>query len=429
MTWSAARVATTGDGSAIMDAQRRCGMGRTVFKGGRVFDGSAHLASVDIAVEGDRIVDVGPGLDGDTAVELDGQAVLPGLFDCHVHVMVSPARLDTNRELETPFSYWFYAAIANLKRTLDVGITTVRDAGSADLGVKEAVSSGLVAGPRLHISTAILSQTGGHNDGWLPSGHDLSPLTWPGMPSGLVDGPDEMRRAVRAIIRAGADQIKVCTSGGVLSPRDDPRHGHFRDAELDVLVEEATAAGIPVMAHAQGAPGIKAAVRAGIRSIEHGIFLDDEAIEMMLAKGTWLVPTLVAPQGVLDAAAAGAAIPPASLKKAIELIDVHREAVKRAIAAGVKIAMGTDSGVAPHGKNLRELALMVECGMTPFQAMLATTTSAAGLLRVQDDLGSIDTGKRADLVIVDGDPFDYGDLAERITAVYQDGRLVAGAAA
>jgi imidazolonepropionase-like amidohydrolase len=283
-------------------------------------------------------------------------------------------------------------------------------------------------GPRLHIATAILSQTGGHADGWLPSGYDFTPISWPGMPSGLVDGPDEMRRKVREIVRAGADQIKVCTSGGVLSPRDDPRHGHFRDEELAILVEEATAAGIPVMAHAQGAPGIKAAVRAGIRSVDHGIYLDDEAIEMMLERGTWLVPTLLAPQGVLDAAAGGAAIPAASLRKASEVIDIHRAAVRRAIEAGVKVAMGTDSGVTPHGQNLRELALMVDCGMSPVEAMLATTISAAALLGVEDTQGSVEPGKRADLVVVDGDPFDYADLAARVMAVYQDGRLVSGAA-
>ena len=403
-------------------------MARTIFRGGRVFDGSATLATADVAVEDGRIVDVGPGLDGDEAVDLGGRAVLPGMFDCHTHVMVTPDRLDTNRELETPFSYWFYVAIENLRRTLALGITTVRDAGFTDLGVKTAVADGLIAGPRLHIAIAILSQTGGHADGWLPSGYDMTGAGWPGMPSGIVDGPEEMRRKVREVIRAGADQIKVCTSGGVLSPRDDPRHGHFRDDELAVLVEEATAAGIPVMAHAQGAPGIKAAVRAGIRSIEHGIYLDDEAIEMMLERGTWLVPTLVAPQGVLDAVAAGAAIPAASVRKAREVIDIHRAAVRKAIEAGVKVAMGTDSGVTAHGQNLRELALMVDCGMTPLQAMLATTISAAALLGVEDVQGSIDPGKRADLVIVDGDPFDYGDLAARVTAVYQDGRLVSGAA-
>ena len=303
----------------------------------------------------------------------------------------------------------------------------MRDAGFADLGVKTAVADGRIAGPRLHISTTVLSQSGGHSDGWLPSGYDISPLSWPGMPPGVVDGPDEMRRRAREVIRAGADQIKVCTSGGVLSPRDDPRHGHFRDAELAVLVEEANAAGIYVMAHAQGAPGIKAAVRAGIRSIEHGIFLDEEAIAMMLERGTWLVPTLLAPQGVLDAEAAGAAIPAASLRKAHEVIDIHRAAVRRAIAADVKIAMGTDSGVTPHGHNLRELALLVENGMTPLGAMLAATCSAAELIGVEDELGSIELGKRADLVVVDGDPFDYADLGDRVRAVYQDGRLVSGA--
>jgi imidazolonepropionase-like amidohydrolase len=403
-------------------------MARTVFTGGRIFDGSATLATADVAVEDGRIVDVGPGLDGDEAIDLAGRALLPGMFDCHTHVMVSPDRLDTNRELETPFSYWFYVAIGNLRRTLDLGITTVRDAGMADLGVKTAVVDGLIAGPRLHIATAILSQSGGHADGWLPSGYDMTPISWPGMPSGIVDGPDEMRRRVREIIRAGADQIKVCTSGGVLSPRDDPRHGHFRDEELAILVEEATAAGLPVMAHAQGAPGIKAAVRAGIRSIDHGIYLDDEAIELMLERGTWLVPTLLAPQGVLDAVAAGAAIPAASVRKANEVIDIHRSAVRRAIEAGVKVAMGTDSGVTKHGQNLRELALMVECGMTPLKALLATTISAAGLLGVGDTQGSIEAGKRADLVVVEGDPFDYADLAARVTAVFQDGRLVSGAA-
>jgi len=400
-------------------------MTRTVFRGGRVFDGTATLASADVVVEDGRIVDVGPGLDGDEAVELAGRAVLPGLLDCHTHVVID--RIDFMRELETPFSYWFYVAIENLRKTLAIGITTVRDAAGADLGIKMAVEEGLIAGPRLRIAITALSQTGGHGDGWMPSGYDITSPTYPGMPSGIVDGPDEMRRRVREIVRAGADHIKVCTSGGVLSPRDDPRHGHFRDDELAVLVEEANAAGIFVMAHAQGAPGIKAAVRAGIRSIEHGIFLDDEAIAMMLERGTWLVPTLLAPQGVLDAEAAGAAIPAASVRKAHEVIDIHRAAVRRAIAAGVKIAMGTDSGVTPHGHNLRELALLVENGMTPLGAMLATTRSAAELIGVEDELGSIEPGKRADLVVVAGDPFDYADLGDRVRAVYQDGRLVSGA--
>jgi imidazolonepropionase-like amidohydrolase len=211
----------------------------------------------------------------------------------------------------------------------------------------------------------------------------------------------------------------------VLSPRDKPTHAHFRLEELEVLVEEATAAGIFVMAHAQATPGIKNAVRAGIRSIDHGIYLDDEAIELMLDRGTWLVPTLVAPRGVIDAADAGASIPAASVAKAREVADVHRASFAKAVAAGVKVAMGTDSGVTPHGKNLRELALMVEGGMTPMQAIVATTRSAAELMGLSDELGTLEPGKRADLVVVDGDALDVSDLDERISAVYQDGVKVA----
>ena len=219
----------------------------------------------------------------------------------------------------------------------------------------------------------------------------------------------------------GADVIKVATSGGVLSPRDKPTHAHFRLEELEVLVEEATAAGICVMAHAQATPGIKNAIRAGIRSIDHGIYLDDEAIEMMLERGTWLVPTLVAPRGVIDAAEAGAAIPAASVAKAREVVEIHRASFAKAVAAGVKVAMGTDSGVTPHGENLRELALMVEGGMTPMQAIVATTRSAAELMGLEEELGTLEPGKRADLVVVDGDPLDVATLDQRIGAVYKDG--------
>jgi imidazolonepropionase-like amidohydrolase len=235
-----------------------------------------------------------------------------------------------------------------------------------------------------------------------------------------------MRKKVRELIRNGADVIKVATTGGVLSPRDDPRHAHFSEDELQMLVREASAAGRWVMAHAQGAEGIKRAIRAGIRSIEHGIYLDDEAISLMIERGTYLVPTLVAPTGVLTAYEAGASIPEASVGKATEVIEVHRDSFRRAVQAGVKVAMGTDSGVTPHGDNLRELELMVAGGMSPAQALTATSASAAELLGIDDELGSLEPGKRADIVVVNADPFDVKALPERIEAVYKDGELAAG---
>jgi imidazolonepropionase-like amidohydrolase len=384
---------------------------RTVLAGGRVFDGTgAPVRDADVVVDDGRIVDVGPGLDGDELVDLAGRHLLPGLFDCHTHVTLSDINL--LRHLQTPFSYRFYETSRNLAATLAAGITTVRDAAGADAGIKRAVADGLVPGPRLQISLTLLSQTGGHGDGWFPSGQQLRfwPV-YPGMPDGLVDGPEELRRKVRELVRAGADVIKVATSGGVLSPTDDPAHAHFREDELAALVAEASAAG-----------------RAGIRSIEHGVYLDDEAIELMLERGTFLVPTLVAPRGVLAAAEAGVPMPDAARRKAVEVTEAHADSFRRAVAAGVKVAMGTDSGVTPHGRNLAELELMAKGGMEPAAVLRATTAAAAELLGLEAELGTVEPGKRADLVVVDGDPFELATLPDRVVAVYQDGRLVSGRA-
>ncbi len=396
-------------------------MTRTLFTGGVVYDGTSSLpAEGDVVVEDGRIVDVGPGLDGDVSVDCSGGYLSPGFMDCHVHVTLdNPSRM---RIVETPFSLQFFSAAANLKKTLDIGITSVRDAGGADLGIKEAVDRGMIPGPRMQISLIMLSQTGGHGDDWAICGGDVPFfLPHPGRPSGVVDGPEEVRRRVREIIRAGADVIKVATTGGVLSPRDDPRHAHFRDAEIAVMTEEATAAGIHVMAHAQGAGGIKAALRNGVRSIEHGIFLDDEAIEMMLHAGAWLVPTLHAPRAVIAAADAGLPIPESSVAKARSTTEAHVDSVRRAHEAGVRIAMGTDCGVGAHGTNLEELELMTEAGMTGLEALHATTSSAAGLMDVAADRGTIRPGQRADLVLVEGDPADVTRLGDRVRAVFLDG--------
>jgi imidazolonepropionase-like amidohydrolase len=400
-------------------------MSRMVFRGGRVFDGTGtDPAPADVVVEDGRIVDVGSGLDGDESTDVAGRTILPGLFDCHTHVTIS--HVDLWRVAQQPFSYVFYEAARNLAATLRIGITSIRDAGGADLGIRQAVDDGLIAGPRMQISLIMLSQTGGHGDDWYPSGAEIPlMIPHPGRPSGLVDGQDEIRRKVRELVRMGADVIKVATSGGVLSPRDDPRHAHFRPAELETLVEEATAAGIFVMAHAQGGDGIKNAVRAGIRSIDHGIYLDDEAIELMKARGTWFVPTLVAPQGVIDAAEAGVPLPPAVVDKARAVVEIHRSAFRHAVEAGVRIAMGTDSGVTPHGRNLRELALMADGGMRPAAVLEATTRSAAQLLGVDGERGTIEPGKLADLVVVSGDPYDFTDLGDRVESVWKAGRQVA----
>lgn len=396
-------------------------MTRTLFTGGLVYDGTTgRPAAGDVVVEEGRIVDVGPGLDGDVAVDCSGGYVSPGFMDCHVHVTLdNPSQAQI---LETPFSLQFYNAAANLKKTLDIGITSIRDAGGADLGIKEAVDRGMIPGPRMQISIIMLSQTGGHGDDWSICGGDVPFfMPHPGRPGGVVDGPDEVRRRVREIIRAGADVIKVATTGGVLSPRDNPRHGHFRDAEIAVMTEEATAAGLHVMAHAQGAGGIKAALRNGVRSIEHGIFLDEEAIEMMLQAGAWLVPTLHAPRAVIAAADAGLPMSATVVEKARVVAQAHSESVRRAHEAGVRIAMGTDCGVGAHGTNLEELELMTGVGMSALETLHATTGSAADLMDVATDRGTLQPGQRADLVVVDGDPDDVTGLGERVRAVYLDG--------
>ncbi|WP_337821705.1 amidohydrolase family protein [Amycolatopsis sp. A1MSW2902] len=268
----------------------------------------------------------------------------------------------------------------------------------------------------------MLSQTGGHGDPWWPSTCvvDLLP-PHPGRPPVVVDGPEEIRRKVRELVRAGADVIKAATSGGVVSGGAGPKIAHFRDDEIAMMVTEAAAAGLHVMAHAHG-DGAKAAVRNGVRSIEHGHFLHDETLEMMAERGTWLVPTLSAGVGLRQAVEAGAAGYPDHI---VEKIKERTEgSVRRAVEAGVPIAMGTDAPLYPHGENLLELELLVEQGMRPADALHAATLSAANLMGLGSSLGSLTPGKRADLVVVDGDPLDVRDLGKRILAVYQDGRLV-----
>ena len=400
-------------------------MTRTVFTGCRVFDGTgAAISDADVAIEGGLIVDVGPGLDGDDGVDCSGKALLPGLFDCHVHLAFRHEDLDEVRRMNEPFSLPFFRMAENLRTTLALGITTVRDAAGADAGLKLAVEQGTLVGPRMQISVNMLAMTGGHSDAWLPSGAlGSESVYYPGMPSGVCDGVDGVSLKVREMIRAGADVIKIASSGGFLSPSDDPRQPNFSQAEVDAIVATAADLGRWVMSHAHGAEGIKRAVRAGVRSIDHGTFLDEEAVSMMVERGTWLVPTLTAGD-TTEALAEDPKLPDAVREKLRGLGRPELDAFQMAAEAGVKIAMGTDCPVSPHGTNLNELRHMSERGLTPEQALVAATSSAAELMGLEDELGSIEPRKRADLVVVDGDPFEFATLADRIIQVWKDGRMV-----
>ena len=395
---------------------------RTVFRGGRVFDGTgADLADADVTVEDGRIVAVGPGLDGDEAVDCSGKAILPGLFDCHVHLAFRYEDFDEFARMQEPFSMPFYRMPANLRATLALGITSVRDASGADAGLRLAVEEGTLVGPRMQVSVTMLSMTGGHNDPWLPSGtQSIFGVPYPGMPSGVCDGVDGVVRATREVIRAGADVIKIASSGGFLSVSDDPQQPNFSEAEVAQIVRTAADLGRWVMSHAHGSEGIKRAVRAGVRSIDHGTYLDPEGIELMLERGTWLVPTLTAGD-TTEAIANDPKVPEPVREKMRRLGRPELEAFRAAAEAGVKIAMGTDCPIAPHGTNLRELELMATHGFTPAEALHAATASAAELMGWDDRLGMVEPGKIADLVLVDGDPFEFATLSDRIEQVWKDG--------
>ncbi|CAN5753324.1 amidohydrolase family protein [soil metagenome] len=401
-------------------------MGRTVLHGGAVFDGSGSApADADVAIEHGRIVAVGPGLDGDEGVDCAGRALLPGLFDCHVHLAFRYEDFDEYARMQEPFSLAFFRMAEALRTTIALGITTVRDAAGADAGLRSAGEEGILVGPRMQISVTMLSMTGGHNDPLLPSGtHGIFGIEYPGMPSGVCDGVQGVTAKVREVIRAGADVVKIASSGGFLSPADDPMEPNYAQAEVDAIVRTAADLGTEVMSHAHGPEGIKRAVRAGVRSIEHGTFLDAEAAEMMVERGTWLVPTLTAGD-TTDALANDEKVQPAVRDKLRGLGRPEFDAMQLAADAGVKVAMGTDCPVAPHGTNLNELRHMAEHGFSPAQALHAATSSAAELMGLADELGTIEEGKRADLVVVRGDPLVFEGYESRIEQVWKDGTRVA----
>lgn len=410
-------------------------MAYTLIRNGTLIKGfgGQTVTHAGLLIEDNRIRAVGKAdalpLPNGRFSEIDarGGFILPGLIDTHVHIMMEDINIP--RMMQTPFSLNFYRAIDHMRRTIDAGVTTVRDAGGADLGVKQAVEQGLVAGPRIQISITVLGITGGHVDGWMPSGmsFELFP-EYPGHPAGICDGVEDVRKKVREVLRAGAEVIKICSTGGVLSPTDHPQFTQFSPEELAVIVQEARyRRGIKVMAHAQGAEGVTNAVRAGVHSIEHGIYLSDEAIELMLQHQTYLVPTLLAPVGVVEIAEAKGTMPEYGVRKAKEVIEIHRDSIARAYKAGVKIAMGTDAAVTPHGTNLRELGLMTSVGMSPMEVIEATTRVAAECLGWDNQIGTLEVGKLADVIITRADPLaDIRSLEnpDNIWLVLKDGKIL-----
>ena len=406
----------------------------TIIRNATLIDGTGQAPVPDAAliIEDNHIRSVGPDstikLPTAEMIEIDAQGgfILPGFFDTHVHLLFEGFNMV--RDMQAPFSLRFYKSIDNMRRTIEAGVTSVRDAGGADAGIKQAVEDGDVLGPRMQICVSVLTITGGHGDGWMLSGNEWELFPgYPGFPHGLVDGTENVRQKVREILRAGAEVIKICATGGVLSPTDHPEFIQFSPQELSVIVEEAAfRRETKVMAHAQGAEGIKNAVRAGIHSIEHGIYLDDEAIELMLEHGTYLVPTLLAPLGVLEVGESGG-MPDYGIRKAREVVEIHKQSITKAHRAGVKIAMGTDSAITPHGQNLRELGLMVDVGMSPMDAILASTKVAAECMGWHDRLGTLESGKLADLILVKDDPLKNIrslENVENIVLVMKDGQIV-----
>lgn len=409
-------------------------MAYTLIKNGTLVDGNggAPVENAAVLLKGTVIEAAGkesevtPPAEDVTEIDAAGGYILPGLIDTHVHLMMEIDSVE--KQLTTPFSYRFYKAVKHMRRTLDSGVTTIRDAAGTDAGVKQAVEDGLVDGPRMQISINALTTTGGHGDDWRRSGIDTTLHGYPGNPGGICDGKEEVTKKTREVLRAGADIIKVHATGGVMSPTDHPEFTQFSQEELEVMVQEAHyRRGLKVMAHAQGKEGIQNAVRAGIHSIEHGIYIDEETAQMMVEAGTYVVPTLLAPLSVLEKAEVDDSVPAYSAQKAREVFEDHKKGIATAYQAGVKIAMGTDAGVMPHGTNLRELGLMCEAGMTPMESIVATTKTAAECMGWDEELGTVEAGKIADVVVTHTNPLqDIRTLEENdnIAAVIKDGALV-----
>jgi imidazolonepropionase-like amidohydrolase len=365
----------------------------------------------------DAVTTVGPGASppgGGEIIDASGLTVLPGLIDCHDHIAFHGYELAKRWGLDEPRSTWHLRTATVARRILESGYTAVRDAGGLDVGFRVAIDEGLIAGPRLVLSLAIISPTGGLGDRVSPSGQRAPADTDPCLPSSVADGVEAVRTTVRTMVRAGADVIKCATTGGASSRAGHgPKDSEFTLEEMRALVDEAHALGRRVMCHALGGPGLRLAIEAGVDSIEHGCYLDEdrELIPMMAERGIFFVPTLTVYEYHRQSPA------PYVRERAHALRAHHVESIGRALAAGVKIVAGTDAGGHGHPNNAAELPLLVGAGMTPMQAIQAATSRAAECLGLEAEIGTIEKGKWADLVLVEGDPLQ--DIA-----ILQDPRRI-----
>jgi len=400
---------------------------RTILYCGRLIDPASGQASTEmsVVVTGGTIASVQKGYlaasPGDKTVDLKGRTVLPGLIDSHVHLEseTSPSeqlRRFTVSAVDDAFQSTVYA-----RTTLMAGFTTVRDVGGngVNIALRNAINRGVVIGPRVYTAGKIISSTGGHAD---PThGFRDGLYAEPSFTETVADGKDACIKAVRQLYKEGADLVKVTASGGVLSLEKDGTGAQFSEEELQAIVATAKDYGMRVAAHAHGAEAMKRAIRAGVTSIEHGTFMDDEAIDLFRKNGVWLVPTIIAGKSVSDSARKPGYFPPIIAGKALAIGTKIQATFAKAYKAGVKIAFGTDAGVYAHGKNWMEFVYMTEAGMPPMEALKCATANAAELLGVSDKLGSLEAGKFADIIAVDGDPIKDIRVMGQVKFVMKEG--------
>lgn len=393
-------------------------------KAGRLLDvrTGQMLNNAIILIEGERITAAGSGVTIPTSAEvidLGTMTVLPGLIDSHTHLTFAPGIGGAAILGQSPSRQALIGA-KNARITLMAGFTTVRNVGArgySDIALRDAINAGDVPGPRISASGPTLSITGGHAD------ENFLPWEFRYQAEGVADGVEGVMQKTREIIKYGADVIKFCATGGVLSLGDDPKHSAFTLEEMKAIVGEAHRLGRKVAAHAHGGEGLRLAVLAGVDSIEHGTYIDDEGIRLMKEKGTYLVPTIYLTDWFLENYQK-LGLPPQIIAKANEVMPAMKKNLTHAIKQGVPIAFGTDSAVYPHGLNAREFAVLVRMGLTPLQAIQTATVHASKLLGWDNRIGAVETGKFADLIAVEGDPTKDVTELERIKFVMKGGTVM-----